>query len=85
MGLLFFQANWTMDLNKIVTTIQGLSGTEADLKQLKTHLTKAEEVLVKNLALLDDALSSLDPSRHSLGWLFILYEPTNVSFFSNPT
>jgi COP9 signalosome complex subunit 3 len=61
-----------MDLNKLVTTIQALSGSEADLKSLKTQLTKSEDVLLKNLGMLDDALSNLDPSRHSLGWLFIL-------------
>lgn len=67
-----------MDLNKIVTTIQGLSGSEADLKQLKTQLTKAEDAFTKNLGNLDDALSTLDPSRHSLGWLFILYAYRNL-------
>jgi COP9 signalosome complex subunit 3 len=61
-----------MDLNKLVTSIQALSDNEGDLKQLKTQLTKSEDVLLKNLNLLDDALSVLDPGRHSLGWLFIL-------------
>jgi COP9 signalosome complex subunit 3 len=61
-----------MDLNKLVTTIQALSGNEADLKALKTQLTKSEDLLIKNLSVLDEALNNLDPSRHSLGWLFIL-------------
>lgn len=61
-----------MDLNKLITTIQGLSDNESDLKQLKTQLNKFEEVLVKNTNLLEDALNTLDPNRHSLGWLFIL-------------
>lgn len=59
------------NMHKIVTTIQGLSDNQ-DLKQLKNYLTKSEEVLLKNLTLLDDALSMLDPNRHSLGWLYIL-------------
>ena len=63
-----------MDLNKLITTIQGLSSdNEGDLKQLKTNLNKFEEVLVKSVNVLDDALTVLDPNRHSLGWLFILY------------
>lgn len=62
-----------MDLNKLITTIQGLSDNENDLKNLKTQLTKFEEVFVKNSNLLEDALNTLDPNRHSLGWLFILY------------
>jgi COP9 signalosome complex subunit 3 len=61
-----------MDLNKLITTIQGLSDNENDLKSLKTQLNKFEEVLVKNSNLLEDALNTLDPNRHSLGWLFIL-------------
>jgi len=61
-----------MHLNRIVTSIQALSGNEADLKQLKVLLTKSEDVLLKNIGMLDDALSSLDPSKHSLGWLYIL-------------
>lgn len=63
-----------MDLNKLITTIQGLSDNENDLKSLKTQLNKFEEVLVKNNNLLEDALNTLDPNRHSLGWLFILYD-----------
>jgi COP9 signalosome complex subunit 3 len=61
-----------MDLNKLITTIQGLSDTDNDLKQLKTLLNKYEEVLVKNSNLLEEALNTLDPNRHSLGWLYIL-------------
>lgn len=61
-----------MDLNKLITTVQGLSDTENDLKQLKTQLTKVEEQLIKNAHQLDEALHVLDPNRHSLGWLFIL-------------
>jgi hypothetical protein len=64
-----------MDLNKLITTIQGLSDNEGDLKNLKTQLNKFEEVLVKNSNLLEDALNTLDPNRHCLGWLFILYVP----------
>lgn len=62
-----------MDLNKLITTIQGLSDNENDLKQLKTQLNKFEEVLVKNSNLLEDALGTLDPNRHCLGWLYFLY------------
>lgn len=62
-----------MDLNKLITTIQGLSSdNEGDLKQLKNQLTKLEDQLAKHPNNLDDAFNVLDPNRHSLGWLFIL-------------
>lgn len=61
-----------MDLNKLITNIQGLSDSDADLKQLKTLLNKNEEAMAKNTNLLEDALGTLDPHRHSLGWLFLL-------------
>lgn len=70
-------SNITMDLNKLVTHVQGLSDSEGDLKSLKTLLTKNEESLVKNINLLEDALNTLDPNRHSLGWLFLLYVLTS--------
>lgn len=61
-----------MDLNKLVTTIQALSDSESDLRALKTTLSKSEEVLLKNAGQLDDAMGALDPSRHTLGLLFLL-------------
>ncbi len=63
-----------MDLNKIIGIIQGYSDTEPEsLKNLKTQLTKHEDVFVKGFNMLDDALNILDPNKHSFGWLFILY------------
>jgi len=59
-------------MDKIVGNIQGLSGSEGDLKQLKTFLGKEEGILFKNIPVLDEVLNVLDPSVHSLGYAFIL-------------
>eukprot|EP01114_Cavostelium_apophysatum_P005231 TRINITY_DN1599_c0_g1_i3.p1 TRINITY_DN1599_c0_g1~~TRINITY_DN1599_c0_g1_i3.p1 ORF type:complete len:435 (-),score=127.73 TRINITY_DN1599_c0_g1_i3:118-1422(-) len=59
-------------MDKIVGNIQNLSGNEADLKQLKSFLTKEEALIQKNLNYIDDALNTLDPSQHSLGYAFLL-------------
>lgn len=54
-----------------MTAIQS-SVTPADLKQLKTLLSKEETILLKNLPVLDEVLNILDPAAHSLGWTYIL-------------
>jgi len=61
-------------MEKIVPQIQALStGDENELKHLLTFLGKGEELMFKQLHLLDEVLSVLDPQLHSLGWLFILH------------
>jgi hypothetical protein len=59
-------------MDKIVGTIQNLSSTESDLKQLKVLLGKEENLILKSIPVLDEVLNVLDPSVHSLGWAFIL-------------
>lgn len=61
-------------MDKIVGAIQGLSSTEQDLKTLRSILSKEENTIVKHLPYLDEVLQFLDPSAHSLGYAFILYD-----------
>ncbi len=60
-------------MDKLITSIQATDiNNEKDLRALKSTLQKSEELLLKNLQSLDDALSILDPQIHTLGWLYIL-------------
>eukprot|EP01113_Clastostelium_recurvatum_P046129 TRINITY_DN803_c0_g1_i3.p1 TRINITY_DN803_c0_g1~~TRINITY_DN803_c0_g1_i3.p1 ORF type:complete len:548 (-),score=185.51 TRINITY_DN803_c0_g1_i3:113-1732(-) len=61
-------------MDKVVTSIQGLSSTDEDIQSLKTFLGKQDEVLLKAAASgqLDDAIAALDPGLHSLGMLHLL-------------
>jgi hypothetical protein len=59
-------------MDKLVSAIQTHSGSEQDLKQLKTLLQKEENVFMKNLSVLDEVLAALDPTAHSLGYTFVL-------------
>ncbi|KAL5719425.1 hypothetical protein ACHQM5_012206 [Ranunculus cassubicifolius] len=61
-------------LENLVTQIQGLSNTYNDLLHLHTVLKKSQQSLSKiYFSQLDSALKKLDPSVHSLGYLFILH------------
>ncbi len=61
-------------MNPLVMQIQALSGTNSeDMKQLKTLLSKNEEMLLKNFDKLDEALAILDPATQSLGYMYFLY------------
>eukprot|EP01118_Nematostelium_gracile_P013102 TRINITY_DN48_c0_g1_i2.p1 TRINITY_DN48_c0_g1~~TRINITY_DN48_c0_g1_i2.p1 ORF type:complete len:432 (+),score=110.17 TRINITY_DN48_c0_g1_i2:69-1364(+) len=59
-------------MDKLVNSILSLSGSEADLKQLKTILNKEESLIAKNLGSIDDVLGTLDPGSHSLGYAYFL-------------
>jgi COP9 signalosome complex subunit 3 len=60
-------------MDKLITAIQTTDvNSEKDLKNLRSTLQKAEEVLFKHLPHLDEALSILDPKIHTLGWMYIL-------------
>ncbi|XP_030485247.2 COP9 signalosome complex subunit 3 [Cannabis sativa] len=56
----------------VVTQIQGLSSSAGDLTRLHTILKQAEESLHSESVRLFSALDQLDPSKHSLGFLYIL-------------
>lgn len=57
----------------LVAQIQGLSGNIADLTQLRNHLKQSDDLLHTESTRLAPLLNELDPSIHSLGYLYILY------------
>lgn len=60
-------------MDKLVGLIQSTNvNNEGDLKQLRAHLHKEEQTVIKNLPVLDDVLNVLDPAVHSLAYAFIL-------------
>ncbi|KAJ8750044.1 hypothetical protein K2173_013959 [Erythroxylum novogranatense] len=59
-------------VESLVTQIQGLSGNSSDLSALHNYLKQAEESLRSELSRLLPFLHQLDPSVHSLGYLYIL-------------
>ncbi|KAK4746679.1 hypothetical protein SAY87_025716 [Trapa incisa] len=61
-----------MALENLVTQIQALSGNAEDLPQLHSILKAADEPLHADPSLLISLLDQLEPSRHSLGYLYIL-------------
>lgn len=56
----------------LVTQIQGLSSSAGDLSRLHVILKQADESLHSESTRLLPALDQLDPSKHSLGFLYIL-------------
>ncbi|XP_011010491.1 PREDICTED: COP9 signalosome complex subunit 3-like isoform X2 [Populus euphratica] len=56
----------------LVAKIQGLSGNAVDLGLLSIHLKKADEVLHNESTRLLAFLEQLDPTLHSLGYLYFL-------------
>lgn len=72
----WFENSVPAEMNNLVQHIFALTnGDPADLKQLHTLLNKhADDVLGKaGAAELDEALVQLDPSLHTLGWVYLLY------------
>lgn len=59
-------------VEKLVAQIQGLSGSAADVSQLHHFLKLSEDVLRANAAVLGPFVDQLDPSTHSLGYLYLL-------------
>jgi hypothetical protein len=59
-------------MNGIINSIQAMSASTEDLKQLKALLLKQEDVIAKALPALDDAIAVLDPANHGLGYVFLL-------------
>eukprot|EP01102_Stenamoeba_stenopodia_P021489 TRINITY_DN866_c0_g1_i1.p1 TRINITY_DN866_c0_g1~~TRINITY_DN866_c0_g1_i1.p1 ORF type:complete len:430 (+),score=72.25 TRINITY_DN866_c0_g1_i1:139-1428(+) len=61
-------------MEKLIHAIHGLSTKdEGELKQLKQTLSTNEELLMKHQGDFDAILGVLDPSVHTLGWIYILY------------
>lgn len=59
-------------MDKLVGSIQNLSNSESDLKNLKNILHKDEAVFIKHAHVLDDVMSVLDPHAHTLGYSYVL-------------
>lgn len=59
-------------VESVVAQIQGLSGHINDLTQLSSFLKQSEELLHTESNRLSPLLNELDPSIHSLGYLYIL-------------
>ena len=60
-------------LEGVVVQIQGLSSSAGDISRLHVILKQAEESLRSESTRLSPILNQLDPSNHSLGYLYILY------------
>ncbi|XP_059670003.1 COP9 signalosome complex subunit 3 [Cornus florida] len=62
----------------LVAQIQGLSSSVDDIKHLHNLLKQSEELLHSESTRLATSLAELDPSNHSLGYLYILEACTNT-------
>ncbi|RRT34298.1 hypothetical protein B296_00050000 [Ensete ventricosum] len=56
----------------VVAHIQGLSGSQEEVAHLHSLLKQSEDALRSQAARLGAFLHQLDPSVHSLGYLFLL-------------
>ncbi|KAL2529114.1 COP9 signalosome complex subunit 3 [Forsythia ovata] len=65
-------------MESLVAQIQGLSGSIADVNQLHSLLKQSEDLFHSELARLAPLLTELDPSIHSLGYLYILEACTSA-------
>ncbi|XP_068646038.1 COP9 signalosome complex subunit 3-like [Aristolochia californica] len=59
-------------IDALIAQIQGLSSSPEDINALHTHLNHAEELLLSHVNRLANSLEQLDPSKHSLGYLYLL-------------
>lgn len=59
-------------VENLVTQIQGLSSTASDISALHNILKAADDSLRSDPARLSPFLDQLDPSKHSLGYLYFL-------------
>jgi COP9 signalosome complex subunit 3 len=65
-------------MESLVTQIQGLSGTPLDVDHLNSLLKQADGFLRTESTRLAPLLAQLDPSKHSLGYLYILEACTSA-------
>lgn len=59
-------------VDSLVAEIQGLSGSSQDVNHLNNLLKQSEDVIRSQPATFASCLTQLDPSIHSLGYLYIL-------------
>jgi len=67
-------------LEALVAQIQGLSSTSSDVNRLHSILKQADDLLRSKSTRLPPLLTQLDPSIHSLGFLYILYVPKKINY-----
>ncbi|KAJ7970690.1 COP9 signalosome complex subunit 3 [Quillaja saponaria] len=65
-------------MEALVAQIQGLSSNEGDISRLHSILKQADDSLRLDSTRLSAVLSQLEPSKHSLGYLYILEASTSV-------
>ncbi|XAR58264.1 hypothetical protein NMG60_11026696 [Bertholletia excelsa] len=65
-------------VESLVAQIQGLSGSAEDITHLHGLLKQSEELIQSESARLMGCLAELDPSKHSLGYLYILEACTST-------
>jgi len=69
----------------VISQIHTLStNNDSDLKKLKDFLRHEQEALKSNVHLIDQALTSLDPFRHTLGIAFLLAAQASAEVYANP-
>lgn len=56
----------------VIAQIQGLSGSVGDIIHLNAVLNQADETLQSQSQRLGPFLEQLDPSKHCLGYLYVL-------------
>ncbi|GAB4848016.1 COP9 signalosome complex subunit 3 [Ancistrocladus abbreviatus] len=59
-------------IEALVAQIQGLSGSAEEISQLQSYLKQSEETLRLHSTALASFFHQLDPSKHSLGYLYFL-------------
>lgn len=60
-------------LDQLVAQVQALSGSEQDVVHLSSMLKQADDLLHAHALRLGYALTALDPAKHSLGYLYLLF------------
>ncbi|KAH6835119.1 Proteasome component domain protein [Perilla frutescens var. hirtella] len=65
-------------VESLVAQIQGLSGNIGELTQLRNYLKQSDDLLRTESTRLAPLLTELDPSIHSLGYLYILEACTST-------
>lgn len=68
----WFDQKIMQSIENLVTQIQGLSSNASDITALKDYLKAAEDLLRSESTRLLSFLDQLDPSKHSLGYLYFL-------------
>jgi len=67
-------------LEALVAQIQGLSSTSSDVNRLHSILKQVDDSLRSKSTCLPPLLTQLDPSIHSLGFLYILYVTKKINY-----